>query len=86
MEKFICLGVMFARNSRQKEELNIPNGKASTVMRELQRSLVMKRELPKQAVLLIFKAVSVHGRKSRLMTERMRFTIRAAKMEIFRKN
>ena len=64
MEKFICLGVTFARNSRQKEELNIPNGKASTVMRELQRSLAMKRKLPKQAVLLIFKAVSVHGRKS----------------------
>ena len=59
VEKFIYLGVAFTRDGRQNEELDTRIGKASAVMRHLQYSVVMKRELSIKAKLSIFKAVLV---------------------------
>ena len=53
------LGVAFTSEGRQDEELDTRIGKASAVMRDLHYSVVMKRELSKQAKLSIFKAVFV---------------------------
>ena len=53
------LGIAFTSNGRQDEELDIRIGKASAVMLVLPYSVVMKRELSKQAKLSIFKAVFV---------------------------
>jgi len=50
-------------------------GKASAVMRALQYSIVMKRELSKKAKLSVFKTVFVpiptYGRESWVTTERI---------------
>ena len=53
-------------------------------MRALHYSVVMKRELSKKAMLLIFKAVFVpiltYGHESWVMTERMRSQVQASEM------
>jgi len=49
VEKFKYLGVVFTSDERQDEELDTWIGKASAVMRALQYSIVMKRELSKKA-------------------------------------
>ena len=51
--------VAFASDGRQDEELDTRIGKASTVIRALHYSVVMKRELSKKAKLSVFKAVFV---------------------------
>ena len=43
-EKFKYLGVSFTSDGRQSSELDIRIGKASAVMRQLHRSVVLKRE------------------------------------------
>ena len=50
-EKFKYLGVSFTSDGRQNSELDIRIGKASTVMRQLHRSVVLKRELCTRAKL-----------------------------------
>ena len=49
VEKFKYLGVAFTSDGRQDEELDTRIGKASVVMRALHYSVVMKRELSKNA-------------------------------------
>ena len=44
-EKFKYLGVSFTSDGRQNSELDIYIGKASAVVRQLHRSVVLKREL-----------------------------------------
>ena len=51
LEKFKYLGVSFTSDSRQNSKLNIRVGKASAVMRQLHRSVVLKRELCARAKL-----------------------------------
>jgi len=58
VEKFKYLGVVFTSDERQDQELYTRMGKVSTVMRALQYSVVMKRELSKKAKFSVFKTVS----------------------------
>ena len=58
-QKFKCLGVSFTSDGRQNSELDIRIGKASAVMRQLHRSVVLKRELCTKAKLSIFTSVYV---------------------------
>ena len=59
VEWFKYLGVAFTSDGRQDKEIDARIGKASAVMRELQRSLVLKRELSKTAKLAVFKSIFV---------------------------
>ena len=49
VEKFKHLGFAFTSDGRQDEELDTRMGMAGAVMRALQYSIVMKRELSKTA-------------------------------------
>jgi len=64
--------VVFTSDGRQDEELDTGIGKASAVMRALQYSVVMKRDLSKRAKLSVFKLVFVtifaYGYESGVMT------------------
>ena len=64
-------------------------GKASTVMRVLQHSVVMKRELSKNAKLSVFKTIFVpiltYGHESWVMTERVRPQMQASEMRFLRR-
>ena len=53
------LGVSFTSDGRQNSELDIRIGKASAVLRQLHRSVVLKRELCTKAKLSIFRSVYV---------------------------
>ena len=89
VEKFKYLGVAFTSDGRQDEELDTRIGKASAVMRALNYSVVMKRELSKKEKLSIFKAVFVpiltYGHESWVMTERMRSQVQASEMRFLRR-
>ena len=89
VEKFKYLGVAFTSNGRQDEELDTRIGKARAVMRPLQYSVVMKRELPIKAKLSIFKAVLVpiltYGHESWVITERVRSQVQGSEMRFLRK-
>ena len=75
-EKFKYLGVVFASDGRQDEELDTRIGKASGVMRALLYLAVMKQELSKKAMILIFKTFFVpfltYGHESWVITRRVR--------------
>ena len=58
-EKFKYLGVSFTSDGRQNSELDIRIGKASAVMRQLHRSMVLKRKLCTKAKLSIFRSVGL---------------------------
>ena len=58
-EKFKYLGVSFTSDGRLNSELDIRIGKASAVMRELHRSVVLKRELCTKTKPSIFRSVYV---------------------------
>ena len=87
VEKFKYLGVACTSDGRQDEELDTRIGKASAVMRALHYSVVMKRELSKNAKLSIFQAVFVpiltYGHESWVITERMRSQVQASEMRFF---
>ena len=74
----------------QDEELDTRIRKASSVMRALHYSVVMKRELSKKAKLSIFKTVFVpvliYGHESCVMTERVRSLVQASKVIFLQKN
>ena len=76
VEKFKYLGIAFTSDGRQDEEMDTRVGKASAVMRALHYSVVIKRELSKNAKLSIFKTVFVpillYGHESWVMAERVR--------------
>jgi len=85
VEKFKCLGVLYPNDGRQDEELDTRMGKASAVMRVLQYSIVMKRELSKKAKLSVFKTVIVpiliYGLESWVMIQKkIRSQVQAAEM------
>ena len=89
VENFKYLGVAFTSDGRQDEELDTRIGKASTVMRALHYSVVIKRELSKKAKLSVFKAVFVriitYGQECGVMTERVRSQVQASEMRYLRK-
>ena len=86
VEKFRYLGVAFASDGKQGEELH---GYPNRQMRALHYSVVMKRELSKKAKLSIFKAVFVpiltYDHESWVMTERMRSQVQASEMRFLRR-
>ena len=55
--KFKILGVAFKNDGRQDKELAVRSGKASTVMRALHYSVVLKQELPKTTKLSVFRSI-----------------------------
>ena len=61
VEKFMYFGVAFKSVGRQDEELDTRIGNASVVMRALNYSVVIKRELSKKAKLLILKQFCSHS-------------------------
>ena len=58
-EEFKNLGVSFTSDGRQNSELDIRIGKASAVMRQLHRSVILKWELCTKAKLFSFRSVCV---------------------------
>ena len=89
VEKFKYLGVAFTSDGRQDEELDTRIGKASAIMRALHYSVIMKRELSKNAKLSIFETVFVpiltYGHESWVMTEKVRLQVQASEMRFLRK-
>ena len=59
LKKFKYLALAFTSNRRQDEELDVRSGKANTVMRALNHSVVLKRELSRKAKLSVFKSIFV---------------------------
>ena len=53
------LGVAITSDGGQEQELDVPSGKATAVMRALHHSVVSKRELSRKAKLLVFKSILV---------------------------
>ena len=87
-EKFKYLGVSFTSDGRQNSELDIRIGKASAVMRQLHRSVLLKRELCTKAKLSIFRSVYVtiltYGHECWIMNEKVRSRVQAAEMGFLR--
>jgi len=89
VEKYKILEIVFTSDGRQDEELDTRMGKANTVMRALQYSVVMKRELSKKAKLTVFQTIFVliltYGHESWTLTERIRSQVQASKIRFLRK-
>ena len=83
-EKFKHLRVAFSSDGRQDNELDTRIRKASAVMRQLYRSVVLKRELCTKAKFSVFRSVFVpfltYGHECWSMTERVRSRIQATEM------
>ena len=75
-EKFKYLGVVFSSDGRQDNELNNRIRKASAVMCQFYRSVVLKQELCTKAKLIVFRSVFVsiptYSHECWVMTERYR--------------
>ena len=88
-EKFKYLGVSFTSDGRQNSELDIRIGKAGAVMRQLHRSVLLKRELCTKAKLSIFRSVYVtiltYGHECWIMNEKVRSRVQAAEMGFLRR-
>ena len=82
--KFKYLGVSFTSEGRQNSELDIRIGKASAVMRQLHRSVVLKRELCTKAKLFIFRSVYdpflTYDHECWIRNEKERSRVQAAEM------
>ena len=89
-EKFKHLGVIFSSDSRQDNKLAAFIAKASAVMRQLYRSVVLKRELCTKAKFSVFKTVFVpiltYGHECWVMTKRVRSRVQAAEMFFYEKS
>ncbi|TWW64119.1 R2DM Retrovirus-related Pol polyprotein from type II retrotransposable element [Takifugu flavidus] len=59
VEEFKYLGVLFTSEGRMEREIDRRIGAASTVMRTLHRSVVVKRELSRKAKLSIYRSIFV---------------------------
>ena len=83
-QKFKYLGLSFTSNGKQNSELDIRIGKASEVMRQLYRSVVLKQELCPKAKLSIFRSVYVpiltYGHECWIMNEKVRSRVQAVEM------
>nr|XP_054600482.1 uncharacterized protein LOC129164434 [Nothobranchius furzeri] len=89
VEEFKYLGVLFTSDGRRDREIDRRIGSASAVMRMLNRSVVVKRELSQKARLSIYRSIYVpiltYGHEHWVMTERTRSRIQAAKMSFLRR-
>ena len=88
-EKCKYLGVSFTSDGRQNSGLDIRIGKASTVMRQLHRIVVLKRELYTKAKLFMFRSVYIpivtYGHECWIINEKVRSRIQAAEMGFLRR-
>ncbi|TWW61054.1 hypothetical protein D4764_05G0011440 [Takifugu flavidus] len=84
VEEFKYLGVLFMSKEGMEQEIDRWIGVASTVMRTLHRSVVVKRELSRKAKLSIYRLIFVptltYGHELWVMTKRTRSRVRAAEM------
>ncbi|TWW56284.1 R2DM Retrovirus-related Pol polyprotein from type II retrotransposable element [Takifugu flavidus] len=89
VEEFKYLGVLFTSGGRMEREIDRRIGVASTVMRTLHRSVVVKRELSRKAKLSIYRSIFVptltYGHELWVMTERTRSRVQAAEMSFLRR-
>ncbi|TWW57747.1 R2DM Retrovirus-related Pol polyprotein from type II retrotransposable element [Takifugu flavidus] len=89
VEEFKYLGVLFTSEGRMEREIDRRIGAASTVMRALHRSVVVKRELSRKAKLSIYRSIFVptltYGHELWVMTERTRSRVQAAEMSFLRR-
>ncbi|TWW73664.1 Insulin receptor [Takifugu flavidus] len=89
VEEFKYLGVLFTSEGRMEQEIDRRIGAASTVMRTLHRSVVVKRELSRKAKLSIYRSIFVptltYGHELWVMTERTRSRVQAAEMSFLRR-
>ena len=83
-QSFKYLGISFTSDGRQNSKLDTHIRKASAVMRQLHRSVVLKRELCTKAKLSIFRSVYVpiltYGHECWIMNEKVGSRVQAAKM------
>ena len=88
VEKFKYLGVDFASDGKWEGELSRRIALAGAIVRQLKRSVVLKRELGVKAKLAIFKSVFrptlTYGHEPWVMTERSRSRVQAAEMSFLR--
>uniref|UniRef100_A0A8C6Q2D3 Reverse transcriptase domain-containing protein n=1 Tax=Nothobranchius furzeri TaxID=105023 RepID=A0A8C6Q2D3_NOTFU len=89
VEEFKYLQVLFTSEGRRDREINRRIGSVSAVMRTLNRSVVVKRELSQKARLSIYRSIYVpiltYGHELWVMTERTRLRIQAAEMSFLRR-
>ncbi|TWW77869.1 hypothetical protein D4764_12G0012590 [Takifugu flavidus] len=89
VEEFKYLGVLFTCEGRMEQEIDRWIGAASTVMRTLHRSVVVKRELSQKAKLSIYRSIFVptltYGHELWVMTERTRLRVQATEMSFLRR-
>ncbi|XP_061642121.1 uncharacterized protein LOC133484062 [Phyllopteryx taeniolatus] len=89
VEEFKYLWVLFTSEGGMERESDRPIGAASTVMRTLYRSVVVKKELSRKAKLSIYWSISVptltYGHELWVVTERKRSRIQAAEMSFLRR-
>ncbi|XP_051775984.1 uncharacterized protein LOC127526050 [Erpetoichthys calabaricus] len=89
VEEFKYLGVLFMSEGRMEREIDRRIGAASTVMRALHRSVVVKKELSRKAKLSIYQSIYVptltYGHELWVVTERTRSRIQAAEMSFLRR-
>ena len=89
-EKFKYLGVSFASDGRQNDELDIRIRKASPLIRQLHRSMALKREFcSTKAKLSILRSVYVpiltYGHECWIMNEKLISQVQTGKMGFLRK-
>ncbi|TWW65231.1 hypothetical protein D4764_21G0001310 [Takifugu flavidus] len=90
VEEFRYLGILFTSEGRmERGEIDRWIGAASAVMRALNRSVVVKKELSRKAKLSIYRSIYVpvltYGHQRWVMTERTRLRIQAAEMSFLRR-
>ena len=89
VEEFKYLGILFTSEGRREREIDRRIGAASAVLRTLNRSVVVKRELSRKAKLSIYRSIYfpilTYGHELWVMTERMRSRVQAAEMSFLRR-
>ncbi|KAK0152855.1 LINE-1 reverse transcriptase [Merluccius polli] len=89
VEEFKYLGVLFTSDGRMEREIDRWFGAASAVMRTLHGSVVVKRELSRNAKLSIYQSIYIpaltYGHELWVMTERTRSRVQAAEMSFLRR-
>ena len=77
VEEFKYLGILFTSEGRMEREIDRRIGAAAAVLRSLNRSVVVKRELSRKAKLSIYRSVYVptltYGHELWVVTERTRY-------------
>ncbi|TWW74379.1 hypothetical protein D4764_14G0003810 [Takifugu flavidus] len=89
VEEFKYLGVLFTSEGRMEQDIDRRIGASSAVIRTLNRSVVVKRELSQKAKLSIYRSIFVptltYGHELWVMTERTRSRVQVAEMSFLRR-